>query len=626
MKIRSIRAKLLISCLIFLTITIGIVVLSLWLNSRKDSIQTISLLLAQTNLEIQRAKRVESDFLKDDVISPEYYGTGKSTYLEERAKILKKVNKNLKLLRSHYEIHKTSIAQNIDRLTRLFQHYEHDFQQILALALKRGFKNFGKEGEMRESIHILESNVEKYRLDLAKMLTIRRIEKDFILRKEWHYTEDIKKAIRIFQDDINSKVKDQKQNQYLSTLLQNYDTLFSQVATLERTIGFTQKMGLRKELDDSSLQIEAIIQKLNQEISNKTNTLATQSYGTFISGISVALVILVLFTIYTTRTLGAPISNLSESIHTVIGHNFSKEIDFELIKSRDEIGQLSRDFAYMLGRVQQNMEELRTQAENIARKQQALMESINYAKKIQSAILPESEDFEQYFASHFVMYIPMHTVSGDFYWLAEIDQKVFIAVIDCTGHGVPGAIMSMIGNTLLNKILKEHHLLDPSFILAMLDLEVRLALRQDQEKNDDGMDIAFCMLEGLVSKQEMIKITFSGAKGKLIYTEKGEVKRLDGSRRSIGGKGKAKHELETFENFEIYLAQGERLYLSSDGYSDQPSISRKKFGVKNFIALLQENTHLSLNDQNTLLQKTLEDHVQNLSERRDDITVVGVEL
>jgi serine phosphatase RsbU (regulator of sigma subunit) len=626
LRARSIRGKLLLSFLVFLVITIGIVGLGFWLNARKDSIQAISLLLAQTNSEIQRAKRLESDFLKDDVINPDYYQTEQSVYLQERAIILTKINQKLKALEENYEIKHTAIATQIARLNQRFIHYETDFVQIQKQILKRGFKNFGLEGLMRENIHALEKAVNRYGLDLAKMLTIRRIEKDFILRKEWHYTTDIKKAIQSFRSDIETKVANPTLYPQLLRYLYKYDSLFMQVANLERTIGFTQKSGLRKTLDESAQSIEAIIQQLTQEITAKMHRLATQSYSTFITGIVVAIVILIVLIIYTTRTLGAPITTLSASIHRVIGHNFSREIAFERVHSRDEIGQLSHDFAFMLDKVQQSMEELRTQAEHIAQKQQAVQKSINYAQKIQTAILPEAEDFGLYFATYFVLYRPMHTVSGDFYWLAEVEDKVFLAVIDCTGHGVPGAFMSMIGNTLLNKILKEQHLLDPAFILAMLDMEVRLALRQDQEKNDDGMDVSLCMFEGLKSESGNVSITFSGAKGKLFYTQKGELCKIGSSRRSIGGKGKTKHEFEAYENFTVELSRGERIFLASDGYCDQPSPTRKKFGAKNFVDLLQTNIHLSLEAQSLLLSQTLDSHLGAMEEQRDDITVVGVEL
>ena len=129
----------------------------------------------------------------------------------------------------------------------------------------------------------------------------------------------------------------------------------------------------------------------------------------------------------------------------------------------------------------------------------------------------------------------MHTVSGDFYWMEVVDDEVFLAVVDCTGHGVPGAFMSMIGNTLLKEIINEKKVHDPSLILEVLDADLRMALRQDKSRLTDGMELSLCKIEGLMNRSQLFKVTFAGAKSSLFYTKNHQVEKLKGTRRGIGG-------------------------------------------------------------------------------------------
>jgi len=271
--------------------------------------------------------------------------------------------------------------------------------------------------------------------------------------------------------------------------------------------------------------------------------------------------------------------------------------------------------------------ELTEQRDQIAQQNRHILSSIRYAKRIQKAILPLNERFENVLPEHFIIFRPKDIVSGDFYWLGEIDDLIVVAVVDCTGHGVPGAFMSMIGNTLLNQIVKEQHITDPASILEALNTEVRTALKQESEDSEshDGMDVCICTLE-----PSRNLIHFSGARRALYFvTQRGsapedsELREIPGNLKSIGGKQRKKK--GPFENHEVAYAKGDAIYLTTDGLVDQNNADGKKFSKKKLLTFLQLHAHLTAAEQKAaLLSDVIE--FQGSEDQRDDITVIGIKL
>jgi len=186
---------------------------------------------------------------------------------------------------------------------------------------------------------------------------------------------------------------------------------------------------------------------------------------------------------------------------------------------------------------------------------------------IQQAMLPRSEDLNQHFSNHFIIFKPRDIVSGDFYWLAVVGEQLFLSVVDCTGHGVPGAFMSMIGNSLLNRLIKEDQLSDPAIILTKLDIAIRESLRQDVSKDKNGMDMSLIKLEKI--EEEQFQMTFCGAKSNIYYLQKenAELTMLKADRKTLGGAESNNNVV--FNNQFVSLQKGDRIYLKSDGYVDQ---------------------------------------------------------
>ncbi len=251
---------------------------------------------------------------------------------------------------------------------------------------------------------------------------------------------------------------------------------------------------------------------------------------------------------------------------------------------------------------------------------------IRYALNIQMAILPKVSTIKEVFPETFVMYRPKDIVSGDFYWFANanVGNTHFLAVVDCTGHGVPGAFMSMIGVRLLSSIVNERNITDPAQILEAMDSSVIQALKQKSSDYNDGMDI--CLIKYEKKSDTSCSVIFSGAKSPLYIVKSGSEKlqRIGGTRRSIGGTN-IRTDKQAFENHEFILSKGDNLYLTSDGIIDQNNMDRTRFGSARFEQLLVSVAKYQATEQQDII-KDIFDRWRGREEQRDDVTLIGVKL
>ncbi|OJJ22119.1 hypothetical protein BKI52_08765 [marine bacterium AO1-C] len=266
--------------------------------------------------------------------------------------------------------------------------------------------------------------------------------------------------------------------------------------------------------------------------------------------------------------------------------------------------------------------ELEYAKQSLEEKTIQLNKSLEAAFTIQNAILPFEKELKKMATDYFVLYKPKDIVSGDFYWVHSIIHTVFVAAVDCTGHGVPGAFMSLIGSTLLDRIVKLEHTYDPAEILSRLNEEVLVILRNNNFKSDTGMDVSLCALE--YGEHMQVRITYAGARRPLYFVRDATraLQEIKGDRMHVGG---VKTFDRDFTNHEITLYQGDSIYLTSDGYIDQNDEKRKKFGKARFHELLQSIGHLPMEQQYQTLLDQLKQHMEG-TDQRDDILVMGLKL
>ncbi len=255
----------------------------------------------------------------------------------------------------------------------------------------------------------------------------------------------------------------------------------------------------------------------------------------------------------------------------------------------------------------------------IQNKNRKIHDSLNYASRIQDAILPDNKIIKQVFPESFIYYKARDTVSGDFPWFVQTDDEIFIAAVDCTGHGVPGALISLIGYFLLNDIVKSRKITDPGVILDQLDEGVTQTLRQDSDdsKTKDGMDIALCRIKDN-------EVQYAGAHRPLYFMQQNEMVEIKGDKFPIGG-GIYKNQTN-FTTHTIEVKKGDGIYFCSDGFPDQfGGPDNRKFGSKRTRALIHEHHHLPIEEVHQNFGNTWE--TWRADERQtDDVLMIGIKF
>lgn len=258
--------------------------------------------------------------------------------------------------------------------------------------------------------------------------------------------------------------------------------------------------------------------------------------------------------------------------------------------------------------------------EQLESKNIELEQSIRYAQLLQQSILPNEQLFKNAFADAFVIFKPKDILSGDFYWMFAYEDEVYFAVADCTGHGVPGALLNVAGNTLLNQIIKTEGITDPSDIIAMLDQELIALFNENNTKGEtyDGMDIAFCRFN-----LKTMAGSFCGAGRPLLLVRNGELIEFKKGMSAVGYTGLG---AKMFESVHFQLQPRDVFYLFSDGYTDQfGGDNVKKFNRKRFRKLLENINDMPCSEQKKELNLTF-DNWKGKHEQIDDVCILSVQI
>jgi serine phosphatase RsbU (regulator of sigma subunit) len=256
-------------------------------------------------------------------------------------------------------------------------------------------------------------------------------------------------------------------------------------------------------------------------------------------------------------------------------------------------------------------------------KNKEIMDSISYAKRIQNAILPPQKLVKENLADSFILYKPKDIVAGDFYWMEKTNNGILIAAADCTGHGVPGAMVSVICNNGLNRSVREYGLNNPADILDKTREIVIQEFEKSEEEVKDGMDIALCSIENTAS-DDFTNIKYAGANNPLWIIRKGtsEIEEIKADKQPIGRFLKEK----SFTTHDVQLNTGDCFYIFSDGIADQfGGENGKKYKSSRFKKLLLSICHESMERQKILINETFEDWKGSI-EQLDDVCLIGVRL
>jgi serine phosphatase RsbU (regulator of sigma subunit) len=267
---------------------------------------------------------------------------------------------------------------------------------------------------------------------------------------------------------------------------------------------------------------------------------------------------------------------------------------------------------------------IESQSQTIQVKNQEITDSIHYARQIQRAILPTPTDFNAHFDAAFVLFEPKDLISGDFFWITKIDSKIIYATVDCTGHGVPGGFMSMLGMSMLNELVNEQGLLEPALILTRLREKVIASLRQKGAEGEqkDGMDMTLCVVD-----TKELTLTYALANHVLYLVRnngsESELLEFKGDRHPVGI---FSEKLMEFHQFEVPLIKGDRIYTFTDGYADQFGGQKgKKFKYLQLKELIQSAQTKNMQKQGELITTVFESWKGDL-EQIDDVCLIGIEI
>jgi serine phosphatase RsbU (regulator of sigma subunit) len=304
----------------------------------------------------------------------------------------------------------------------------------------------------------------------------------------------------------------------------------------------------------------------------------------------------------------------------------TRKLREDKLKLEKEVQLRTKELREEKEKVEVINKEVIEQKDVIEHKNHEITDSIKYAKNIQEALLPAINGLQKDFPDSFVLYMPKDIVSGDFYWFNKRDGKNYFAAVDCTGHGVPGAFMSIVGNSLLTEIISEQKVYQPAEILNNLHVGVKAALNQNkgEQERRDGMDLALCAIN-----KDTLQLEYAGANRPLwIYRkndpDKAEIIKPD--KFPIGGMEFDFEEKRRFTPQTLQLEKGDCVYVFSDGYADQFGGPKgKKFMVANLQRALAEISGKPMSEQYNYLQKIFTDW-RGQYEQVDDVLVIGVRV
>ncbi|MBK8368260.1 MAG: SpoIIE family protein phosphatase [Bacteroidetes bacterium] len=294
------------------------------------------------------------------------------------------------------------------------------------------------------------------------------------------------------------------------------------------------------------------------------------------------------------------------------------------IKSGKQLQYLNSDLNLKNFQLEENSLLIETQHNTIHQKNKEITDSIRYAQKIQTAMMPLKHEFAAYFKDSFVLFEPKDIISGDFFWITSKNDKIIFATGDCTGHGVPGGFMSMLGVSLLNEIINEHDLTEPALILSRLRKKVITALRQKglSGEQQDGMDMTICVID-----KEQMTLQYAAANHAFYIIRKKEsgfeLEEFNGDKQPVGIFGS---DLKPFKQYSIDLKPNDVVYTFTDGYADQFGGPKgKKFKYKQLKELLVSIQHLDLAAQEEIVKEQFTNWKGNL-EQVDDVCLIGIRV
>jgi serine phosphatase RsbU (regulator of sigma subunit) len=675
----NIKSKLLFSFSIICLFSLMIAIASAWLYKERSDISKQVNRLNEIHLLSLESYKLQQAFLINESSNLAFYKYGNSPILDKHNIISLQIMNLLAKLNENKISKKLFDVDYIQEIHNEQVKYQKIFKEVVGEMMVKGFKDYGCEGKMRDYAHALMTN--KW-IDQTSVLMLRRHEKDFIIRKDTKYIVEFNKVIQTLKDQVNGDLSlNEIQKVNVRSTLDDYRLSFTQLTKVYTKLYGKNNDGL---INDLFLQHDVIVSKIafQKQSAFEIEKLLLHRLLIWSSIIIISLLILSFFLSYKFSVyLSKPIIKLNESIKAYVDSKFKLHSPMEERVIKDEIYELSHSYSKMVDeisnhikhfeeKVEQRTEEvnkqsdeilsqkikifrqynelqtknneLQTQQKLVMERNKNILDSISYAERIQRSLLPSIEPLINNLSDGFIYFQPRDIVSGDFYFATKKGDKIFFAVADCTGHGVPGAFVSIIAMHAIHRALNEFHLTKPSDILNKVNNLVVESISNNKDTIiDDGMDIAFCTLDINTKTLE-----YSGAHMPIwIMQEQEYTKELSEIQNTNALPAKTRKSLRIltevkadsqpighfmkripFTNHSYQLTKGDRIYIFTDGYADQfGGVEGKKFKYKRLKELLLDIQRFTMHEQHLHIKETLKIWKGDF-EQIDDICVMGVEV
>lgn len=628
--IKSIRVKLLIWFLCFSLINIIIAVISIFYIHQKEDIEQLINQVQDLEVLLYKDANSISAFYLNEVDNPLFYYTKFSYNIQEHNVYIAEVQNKIYSILSLNAISKFKLKDHLYKIKSETDSIKSNFDTIIKLIIEKGYGKYGLINSLNENT-LKISNLCNNELDKEILKTIINysVNRDSFYQSLCRYY-----SVPIEKQDL------------LKQYAAKYYFIYHKILNLDKAIGIKSEDGLKSLLENRIYQTSSLLDLMIKETNDRKNHIFIQYRNSYITSVFILFIIGFFLSFYSSKRNTKRIEVLSDNISKFIQHKFSKTEIINFDGKDDEVGKLIINFNVLQNEIvkhiinleelvkertlkieEQNFEilsqneEVMRQKEYMARQNSRILDSIKYAKKIQEAVMPDEQYLNSVFSESFLFQLPKSVVSGDFFWIKNVQTKVkkltYFAVADCTGHGVPGAFMSMLGISYLNEIISMATYQKASSILEELRKKIIENLQDNSKSVSDGMDIAIC-----IYNNDTKKLNYSGSYRSLILIRNNELLEFNSNKIPIGKHYKLD---QNFSCIDIELNSGDQIYLTTDGYVDQINEKSIKYTKTRFNEMLLQIGNQPMKQQKQNVENTLEKWM-GYKDQTDDIMVLGIKF
>jgi len=635
---------------------------------KKEAIHDLNNQIRELEVLILNSFKEQENYFNFELGNENYFINHQSKYLNHYEKLIQEVHNQIGKIEGQNELLNPKATIQLQKIKADIIEYDSIFDEIVFLVKKRGFRDYGLEGEMRKNVHQLENVAE---LRLSDVLTLRRHEKDFIMRQDSLYIKKLLRKQLEMKNQLMKSLLPKKQKDSIRQILENYKQQFLLLAKLEHQIGLKTNRGLKNQLNQTTLNLTEKLKRFEQTLKAHQQKILAQQNLFQLTVWAIYILFAIYLILHFSRKFTSPLQALSKRINYFVNTNFTARLMGNRYEKNDELGLLWENFLKMEKEIIEYLDlfkekvdektqelsvknkEIEEQKNKTEEKNKDLMDAMKYGWKLQRSMLPSPERLKKQLGHAFVFFQPKDIVSGDIYWAHKSIRKEgvehILAVVDCTGHGVPGAFMSILAmNALKDAVITKkhnqvHHIVQSVNNFVYQSMKYYLNGKVENHTKE-GMDLLVCKLNAV-----KLQLDYCGANRPLYLSRNKSIEnnpiilqgKLSNSHKQLESESAVLFEVKPtkktagtlsesqsmiFENNCIMVQPNDMIYLTTDGYADQfGGPKSKKLLVKKLKKLFLKIHHQNIKEQENLIKATFLNW-KNTEDQIDDVTVLGLRV